>query len=134
MGIVLDSDLIIRSERGQFALDDWLVGQPQEEFYVAAITVAELWHGVARAEGIIRSRRQRFLEGAISAVEILPYTEVTAHIHAKVWAKLQKAGTMIGQYDLIIAATAIEHGLQLATFNVRHFRLIAELPLVEIGH
>jgi predicted nucleic acid-binding protein len=30
---------------------------------------------------------------------------------------------MIGDYDLIIAATAVEHSYSVATFNLKHFQL-----------
>ena len=46
MAIILDADVIIRGEKGTFDLKGWLAAQPAEEFEIAAITVAELWHGV----------------------------------------------------------------------------------------
>lgn len=48
MAIILDADVIIRGEKGTFALREWLAGRPDDEFEIAAITVAELWHGVPR--------------------------------------------------------------------------------------
>jgi len=38
--------------------------------------------------------------------------EQTAYQHAKLWAELQSAGNMIGYYDLIIAANALERGCE----------------------
>ena len=49
MAIILDADVIIRGEKGTFDLQDWLAQRPDDEFEIAAITVAELWHGVERA-------------------------------------------------------------------------------------
>ena len=46
MAIILDADVIIRGEKGTFDLKGWLASRPNELFEVAAITVAELWHGV----------------------------------------------------------------------------------------
>jgi predicted nucleic acid-binding protein len=51
MGIILDADVIIRGEKGTFDLKAWLGTRPDDLFEVAAITVAELWHGVERASG-----------------------------------------------------------------------------------
>ena len=48
MAIILDADVIIRGEKGAFDLTAWLAARPDDEFEVAAITVAELWHGVER--------------------------------------------------------------------------------------
>ncbi len=43
---MLDADVIIRGEKGTFDLAAWMTRHEDEGFEVAAITVAELWHGV----------------------------------------------------------------------------------------
>lgn len=58
---MLDADVIIRGEKGNFDLHRWAASHPDEEFEVAAITVAELWHGVERAGGAHRAKRQQYL-------------------------------------------------------------------------
>ena len=57
MAIILDADVIIRGEKGTFDLQRWVASQPDELFEVAAVTVAELWHGVERAAGTRRPAR-----------------------------------------------------------------------------
>jgi len=42
----------IGGERGVFDLAAWAASRPNDLFEVAAITVAELWHGVERAAEI----------------------------------------------------------------------------------
>jgi len=44
---------------------------------------------------------------------------------------LQAAGKTIGAYDLIVAATALERGSHVATFNKRHYALVKELHIIE---
>jgi predicted nucleic acid-binding protein len=44
---------------------------------------------------------------------------------------LQSEGKVIGAYDLIVAATALERGSHLATFNKRHFAMVKGLYVVE---
>jgi hypothetical protein len=51
MEIMLDADVVIRGEKGTFDLRNWVESLPKERFEIAAITVAELWHGVDRATG-----------------------------------------------------------------------------------
>ncbi len=131
MAIILDSGVIISGERGVFDLERWMASQLDQEFQIAAISVAELWHGVERATALHRAKRQIYLENTISAVSIIPYTDETARIHAQVWAKLESSGRMIGDYDLIIAATALEHGSSVATFNTRHFAVVEGLRVIE---
>jgi predicted nucleic acid-binding protein len=131
MAIILDADVIIRGEKGVFDLQSWLAFQPAEEFEIAAITVAELWHGVERAAGAQRARRQKFLQAVLTALPIIAYTGETAYEHARIWAELSAAGKMIGHYDLIVAATALERGGKVATFNKKHFSAVAGLKVIE---
>ena len=98
---------------------------------IAAITIAELWHGVERAAEPQKSKRRKYLETVVAALPIVPYTEQTAYEHARIWAELQSAGKMIGSYDLIVAATALERGSHVATFNKRHFALVKGLHIIE---
>ena len=44
---------------------------------------------------------------------------------------MQSDGKMIGAYDLIVAATAMEHGSEVATFYKRHFRLVKGRSVIE---
>ena len=131
MAIILDADVIIRGEKGTFDLKGWLAGRPNELFEVAAITVAELWQRVERASAAQRARRQQYLEAVLGPLPIIPYTEQTAREHARIWAELEAAGTMIGSYDVIVAATAVERGSDVATFNKRHFDRVPGLKVIE---
>jgi tRNA(fMet)-specific endonuclease VapC len=131
MAIILDADVIIRGERGTFDLGSWVGARPDDQFEIAAITVAELWHGVERAQGAHKTKREPYLRTILEMLPIIPYTELTAFEHARIWAALEASGTMIGSYDLIVAATALERGSAVATFNQRHFAQIAGLKVIE---
>jgi tRNA(fMet)-specific endonuclease VapC len=131
MAIILDADVIIRGEKGTFDLSRWVAARPDEQFEIAAITVAELWHGVERATGTHRTGRERYLRTILEMLPIIPYTEATAFEHARIWAALESSGKMIGFYDLIVAATALERGSAVATFNQRHFAQVRRLKVIE---
>jgi tRNA(fMet)-specific endonuclease VapC len=131
MAIILDADVVIRGEKGAFDLERWVLSRPLDQFEIAAITVAELWHGVERATGARRDTRKKYLSAVLESVPIVPYTEQTAYEHARVWAELEASGNMIGYYDLIVGATALERGSEVATFNKRHFSQIRGLSIIE---
>ena len=38
---------------------------------------------------------------------------------------------MIGYHDLIVAATAIERGSDIATFNKRHFAMVKGIKVID---
>jgi predicted nucleic acid-binding protein len=131
MAIILDADVIIRGEKGAFDLQRWVASRPSDEFEVTAITVAELWYGVERAAGAHRAKRQQYLQNVLASLPVVPYTELTAYEHARIWAELESSGQMIGYYDVIVAATALERGSDVATFNRRHFAQVKGLTVIE---
>src|ERR1035438_8328326 len=128
MAIILDADVLIADERGVFDLRRWLATR-QEEFELSAITVAELLHGLERASGPQRVKRRVYIDAVLAAFRVIPYTVETAQIHARLWADLESSGTMIGYHDLIVAATALERGSDVATFNKRHFAVVKGLKV-----
>lgn len=130
MSLLVDTDVIIRGERGTFDLPAWLEVQADKGPCLAAITVAELWHGVHRATIAHRQRRESYLQMIVEGLPILPYGEATALEHARILAELESSGNMIGYYDLVVAATALEHKSTLATFNERHFSKIRGVRLI----
>jgi tRNA(fMet)-specific endonuclease VapC len=131
MAIILDADVIIKGERGNFDLIAWLDAQTGQDLEIAAITVAELWHGIERATATHRAKRERYLRTIVERLEPIPYTEITALIHARLWAELESSGKRIGAHDLILAAAALERDSVVATFNKRHFSVVPGLRVIE---
>jgi tRNA(fMet)-specific endonuclease VapC len=94
------------------------------------ITVSELLHGVHRAEGDRWVHRRAFVEHLLAELEAVPISQPVARVHAEVWAQTRARGEAIGAHDLWIAATALAHGLRLATRNIRDFGRIPGLSLL----
>jgi tRNA(fMet)-specific endonuclease VapC len=130
VALLLDTDLLIELERDAERIDD-LLGD--HERTISVITVSELLHGVVRASGAIRTRRRAFVEHLLAGLEAIPITEPVARVHAEIWAGLAGRGQPIGSHDLWIAATAIAHGLTLATGNLRDFERVPGLQLVPMS-
>lgn len=131
MGIVLDSSVLIGTERGALALEPWLNSLGDEPVAIAAITASELLHGCYRApSAAVRARRLAFVEAVLGLVPILGFGLAEARRHADLWAHLARRGTPIGAHDLIIGATALARGYQVATMNVREFKRLPGLRIV----
>jgi tRNA(fMet)-specific endonuclease VapC len=129
--VLLDAEVIIRAEKSLFDFPGWVSSRGDDQFEIAAITVAELWHGVERSSGAHKNRRRQYLEEILGALPVIPYTEQTAFEHARIWAELEVSGKMIDFYDVIVAATALERGDAVATFNKRHFAQVKGLTVIE---
>ena len=125
--VLIDTTLLIDRERGGERLEQ-LVGD--QDRAISVITVSELLHGVHRARGATRVKRESFVEHLLVAFEPIPITEPVARVHSRVWAGLAAKGEVIGGHDLWIAATAIAHGLDLATDDAQSFSRIPGLTVL----
>lgn len=81
----------------------------------------------------MRARRGAFVEAVLDAIPVAPFGLAEARRHAELWAELVTQGTMIGAHDLLIAATAVARGEELATLNQREFQRVAGLRLTAVG-
>jgi predicted nucleic acid-binding protein len=132
MGRVIDSSILIAAERGLLNLEDKLATDADEPIVIAAITASELLHGVHRAaKAAQRSRRQALVEHYLSWLSVIPFDLAIARIHADIWAKTAAKGTTIGAHDLLIGATALSLGFDIATRNVRDFSRIPGLNVIQ---
>jgi tRNA(fMet)-specific endonuclease VapC len=93
---------------------------------VSPVVLFELWYGVARSRHVRENteRLRAFLSGDIG---ILSFEEDDASIAGDLRAELERAGTPIGPYDLLIAAQALRSGATLVTANVAEFRRVRGL-------
>ncbi len=63
------------------------------------------------------------------ANEILPLDENIINRAAGIYADLHQRGQLIGDADILIAATGIEHGLVVITNNENHLRRVTGLTV-----
>ncbi len=130
MGVIFDSSEIISLERNRAQVQVLVSGREDEPFGISVVTVAELLHGVERADTEVRRlKRQSFVEKVLESFAIFPFDTTVARIYARIWASLAKKGLTLGAHDLIIAATAISLDYSVITANRRHFEKIEGLKL-----
>jgi tRNA(fMet)-specific endonuclease VapC len=130
VAVLIDTTVLIDAERRGGALDRAI---REEERAVSAITVSELLHGVHRAvDERQRMRREALVEHLLESIEALPVTTAVARTHAGIWAHLERKGKLIGAHDLWIAATAVTHGMSVATANIDEFRRVSGLIVVPV--
>jgi predicted nucleic acid-binding protein len=132
VAVLIDTDALVELERGAAAsaLEDAIGEQDRA---ISVVTVSELLHGVHRATGARRARRSAFVEHLLAGVHAIPITEPVARVHAGVWSQLADAGDLIGAHDLWIAATALAHGLAVATGNRADFERVPGLRVITVA-
>lgn len=90
-----------------------------ERISLSVITLEELWFGIARRPS---PRMEKWLAAfLLEHVDVLPVTAEIAQRCGQVRAQLDRAGERRAQADILIAATALERRLVLATRNVADF-------------
>jgi tRNA(fMet)-specific endonuclease VapC len=130
MATLIDASLLIDAERGKLDLTQLISGLEGEQAAIAAVTASELLHGVHRATRHVRTRREAFVEYLLSDLPIIPFDLLAARVHARLWAQLAAQGVIIGAHDLLIAATALANGSDIATRDLRSFPKIPGLKVI----
>ncbi len=95
---------------------------------LSAVVLYELRYGIAKSDRPERSRAvlQQFLAGPITPVTFDP--EDAEHA-GDIRAHLQRQGTPIGPYDILIAAQARRRSATLVTSNRREFARVPDLAV-----
>ena len=132
MGALIDSSVLIAAERGALDLDSILREHRDTEFALSSMTASELLHGVHRANNteVRKVKREAFVEVLLSSLPVISFDLVAARAHARLWAQLASKGDNVGQHDLIIGATAISRGLDVASRDARSFPKIPGLSIL----
>jgi predicted nucleic acid-binding protein len=100
---------------------------------VSSVALTEIVHAIYRAKDPqIRGRRETFIQDLLTDMQVVPYTRSTAFLAGKIDGEQRSAGITIPSMDLLIGATALEIGYAVVTANVRHFKLIPNLSVIEL--
>jgi tRNA(fMet)-specific endonuclease VapC len=126
MRYLLDTCVISDFIKGETGTKVRLKQTPPLDIAISAITVMELRYGLA-----LNPQRAQTIEPAIASflasVTILPFSPIEAEQAAQIRAVLKSQGQPIGAYDVLIAATALQHNLLMITANQREFDRVSGL-------
>ena len=112
--------------KGKFELEAKFDKASADNCFISEITLAELKFGVEKSEK--PEKNKKALDNFLSGVQILPIFH-SLDLYAKEKARLQKAGTPIDDFDLLIGVAAITHQLTMVTNNTNHFKRIKGIKL-----
>lgn len=123
--ILVDTDVLIEifdknSDKGKEAIRR--IEENREDVALTSINLHEILYGLFKytAESKIRK---------ILLLDVIDFTKKDAALSAQLEVKTEKKGQKIARFDAMIAAVAINRGLELFTFNTKHFQRIEELVL-----
>jgi tRNA(fMet)-specific endonuclease VapC len=127
MKYCLDTNTLIYFFKGQGDVSNRLLATPPGEIAIPAVVIFELEVGIGKST----SPRKRIaqLQEILSLVNIISFGQSEAKCAAGIRIKLEKQGTPIGPYDILIAASALTNNSILVTHNTREFERIAGLKI-----
>jgi predicted nucleic acid-binding protein len=103
----------------------WLQQVDEQDTFVSAVTIQEVRFGLEdMARGAKRDVVQRWLEDYVLTnfrERILPVDTAVADECGRLMFRVKQQKHTASLADAFIAATAIVHGLSVATLNVKHF-------------
>ncbi len=126
--VILDTDILSAIMRRQSAVIPTARAYLREhhQFHFSIITQYEILRGLKAKDA---TRQTATFENLCSRNIILPLSEETISKAAEIYADLYKRGELIGDADILIAASAMVHGLGIVTNNERHFQRISDLQV-----
>jgi tRNA(fMet)-specific endonuclease VapC len=97
---------------------------------LSIVSLAELSEGVQYSREPDQS--QQALDAFLEDVSVLGIDEEICKIFGRERGRLRKQGALIGDFDLLIAATGLHYGLTVLTNNRQHFERVEGLQIESV--
>src|SRR5437867_3030755 len=127
---LVDTDWAIHYMNGQPDIVRRLAELQPEGIGLSVVSLAELWEGVYYSRDPVGS--EQGLRDFLRTVSVFPLDEEVCRRFGKERGRLRAMHNLIGDFDLLIGATALRHGVAVLTNNRRHFEMIQGLQLVSL--
>lgn len=128
MSYLLDTNVwIVYLKNSTSPIRSKLESLPSSEVVCCSVVRGELMHGAQKYGN--RERRIKLVEKTLAPFVSYSYDDEDADVYALLRDQLEKSGSVIGPYDLQIAAIALRRQLTLVTGNVNEFSRIAGLTV-----
>jgi predicted nucleic acid-binding protein len=123
MTILVDANVLSEATnpQPQLAALEWLA-RHEREIAVDPIILGEIRFGILLLPaGKRRSRLEKWFQDGVERIHCLPWEAATGLRWAQLLAELRAGGRSMPIKDSMVAATALTHGLPIATRNRRDF-------------
>ncbi len=126
--VLVDSDILSFFFKGnpQVVENVRLHLKKRPDLRISVLSYYEIRRGL---EALGSAARIKAFDRWAAMTRVIPLDTPVAEVASRLHASLKTKGSPIGEADLLIAATALHHGWDLATNNERHFQRIPYLKL-----
>lgn len=129
MKYLVDSDWVADWLAGRQSAIELLTTLSQDGLAISLITFGEIFEGIYF--GRDPERAERGFRDFIRGVTVLPLSRPIMQRFARIRGELRRSGKIIGDPDILIAATAMHHGQTLLTRNEADFKRVPGLTMYE---
>jgi len=123
---LLDTDICIFILQQKFFVKEKVTSVGIVNCFVSAITIAELTFGAYQSNDYESHKNDA--QRIMSLATVLPILD-SLDTYGIEKARLRKDGNLIPEFDLLIATTALHHGMTLVSNNTKHMSRIKGLQL-----
>lgn len=123
---LFDTSICVFLFRNRFGIADKLNQIGMSCCYVSEVTIAELKYGAYKSNR--KKENLTKVEQFITDINVVPFLD-SIDFFAKEKVRLQKLGTPVEDFDLLIASAAYANNLILVTDNIKHFINIKDLKV-----
>lgn len=100
-----------------------------DDLVLGSVVLGELYYGAYHSGAAHVAHNLVLLHQLLTTFPVVPFDRAAAEEYGKVRESLSARGLLIGPNDLLIAATALAHGLILVTHNTTEFSRVPGLKL-----
>lgn len=129
MSYLADSDWVADFLAGRVPAVQLLTSLAPQGLAISLMTYAEIYEGIYFGQG--PAAAEQAFRAFLRSVEVLPVRRLILRRFARIRGDLRQRGQLIGDPDIVIAATALHYGLTLVARNRRDFERIPGLQLYE---
>lgn len=123
---LLDTNIVIFLFKGLKNIGDKIDSVGLKNCFISEITLAELEYGALKSQR--PEHHLAILNEFLEEIEVLPIYNAIS-IYASERVRLERLGTRIDDFDLLIGATAVANSLVIVTNNVAHFERILGIEI-----
>ena len=127
-GFILDTDTWIEFFKHRGGVDKHIAETPADQIFASEITIAELTFGALHSKNVERHLKEpKEIEETFTILPrgdwIQDYSEISNVLVSK--------GLVVGDFDIMIGATARRLDLTVVTHNMKHFRKMPGVKCVD---
>ncbi|MCP1383616.1 PIN domain-containing protein [Runella salmonicolor] len=127
---LLDTNICVHLLKNEYGIKEKIAAVGTKSCFLSEITIAELLYGIENSAPTKRKENIECFENLRSLFlgRTLPISNVL-YEYARQKASVRRIGRPVGEFDLLIGATSIVHGLTLVTRNTKDFQNLERIQL-----